>query len=139
MSSLYSINSQYDLSYADFSHVEEDEEMSVSSLLTYSSMLTKYTREIFLESKNGTKSDALSGKIILIQTTKDNTRLKYRIKAINITETKQEKATVDRLEQLRKKKRRLEAQYISIKLSRSIKNLDEKILHSKLCYADIEI
>ena len=139
MSSLYSINSQHDLSYADFSHVEEDEEMSVSSLLTYSSMLTKYTREIFLESKIGTKSDALSGKIILIQTTKDNTRLKYRIKAINITETKQEKATVDRLEQLRKKKRRLEAQYISIKLSRSIKNLDEKILHSKLCYADIEI
>ena len=139
MSSLYSINSQHDLSYADFSHVEEDEEMSVSSLLTYSSMLTKYTRQIFLESKIGTKSDALSGKIILIQTTKDNTRLKYRIKAINITETKQEKATVDRLEQLRKKKRRLEAQYISIKLSRSIKNLDEKILHSKLCYADIEI
>ena len=56
--------------------------MSVSSLLTYSSMLTKYTREISLESKIGTKLDALSGKIILIQTTKDNTRLKYRIKAI---------------------------------------------------------
>lgn len=129
-----SLLSQHDLSYADFSHVVDDEDNSMCSLLSYSSLrtesLTRTVSKTSLDSKIVANSGILSGTILITQITKEQLNANFDIKEKRLTETHQGKRTVSRINELQKKKRHIERQFISSKTI--CETIDENISNDEL-------
>ena len=129
-----SLLSQHDLSYADFSHVVDDEDNSMCSLLSYSSLrtesLTRTVSKTSLDSKIVANSGILSGTILITQITKEQLNANFDIKEKHLTETHQGKRTVSRINELQKKKRHIERQFISSKTI--CETIDENISNDEL-------
>merc|ERR1712238_176290 len=121
----FSLLSQHDLSYADFSHVVDDEDNSVCSLLTYSTIPTVSESNNSLDSKIETNSGILSGTIHITQIMKENMNTNFDIQREKSIET-QEQKVVSRIEELQRRKRSMEEKYTSSIISSRIK-IDEKI------------
>jgi len=144
----FSLLSQHDLSYADFSHVVDDEDNSVCSFLTYSSnsvcsFLTYSTNSVCsfltystirtesesnnsLNSKIETNSGILSGTIHITQIMKENMTTNFDTQREKLIETQKREETISRIEELQRRKRSMEEQHTSSIISSNIK-INEKI------------
>ena len=132
----FSLLSQHDLSYADFSHVVDDEDNSVCSLLTYSTIPTVSESNNSLDSKIETNSGILSGTIHITQIMKENMNTNFDIQREKSIETQKQKV-VSRIEELQRRKRSMEEKYTSSIISSRIK-IDEKIDEDELDCAILE-
>jgi len=132
----FSLLSQHDLSYADFSHVVEDENESVCSLLTYSSMSSEST-EASHDSKIENNSGILSGTIFVTQMTKKDLRSKFEIKDEKSTDVNEGKVTFSRIEELRMKKNMIETNYASRQESK-ITEISHKVSQDELDCVTLE-
>ena len=132
----FSLLSQHDLSYADFSHVVEDENESVCSLLTYSTMSSEST-EASHDSKLENNSGILSGTIFVTQMTKKDLRSKFEIKDEKTTAVNEGKVTFSRIEELRMKKNNIETKYTSSQESK-ITEISDKVSQDELDCVTLE-
>merc|ERR1712238_284509 len=103
-----SLLSQHDLSCADFSHVVDDEDNSMCSLLSYSSLrtesLTRTVSKTSLDSKIVANSGILSGTILITQITKEQLNANFDIKEKRLTGTHQGKRTVSKSMNFKRKR-----------------------------------